>query len=370
MKQVFGRGGEIVVLDVPAPEVEPGRILVDTWFSAISSGTEKGLIVEAAEHPQLETELGPSRKSKPKLRSRPAPGPGTVRSLPPGVQVHGYRSSGVVVAVGEGIDDLRPGDRVACSGMQCAFHAERVSVPRNLASPVPDGVPLEAAAFNTLGTISMNALRRANVQFGESVVMYGLGLLGQLAVQIARGAGMRVIGIDLDPERVDLAVRRGAHAAIDARAVPDPVARVMELTDGFGADAVLLFVATASDEPLNLALRMTRQRGSVVGIGVFGTRFERDFWSGPQIRLVPSQAYGPGRYDDSYEEEGVDYPIGYVRWTENRNQQEFLRLLADGTVTVDELAPIHLPVTEAADAYDLLRRPGPPPTVLLTYGRA
>jgi threonine dehydrogenase-like Zn-dependent dehydrogenase len=369
MKQVFGRGGEIVVLDVPEPEVEPGRVLVDTSFSVISSGTEKGLIVEASENPELETELGPSRKSKPKLRSRPAPGPGTVRVLPTGVQVHGYSSAGTVVAVGAGIDDIQPGDRVACSGMQCAFHAERVSVPRNLVSPVPDGVSLEAAAFSTLGSISMNALRRANVQFGESVVMYGLGLLGQICLQIARGAGMRVIGVDIDPDRVAMALRRGAHAAFDPRAVPDPVGRVRELTDGFGADAVLLFVATPSDEPLNLALQMTRQRGSVVGVGVFGTRFERDFWSGPQIRLVPSQAYGPGRYDDSYEEEGVDYPIGYVRWTENRNQAEFLRLLAEGTVTVDELAPIRLPVTEAPAAYDLLHRPGRPPTVMLTYGR-
>jgi threonine dehydrogenase-like Zn-dependent dehydrogenase len=367
MKQVFGRGGEIVVLDVPEPGVEPGRILVETAFSAISSGTEKGLIAEAAEHPELETELGPSRKSKPKIRCRAEPGPGTVRSFPPGVQVHGYSLSGTVLAVGEGIDDIRPGDRVACSGMQCAFHAERVSVPRNLASPIPDGVSLEAAAFNTLGTISMNALRRANVQFGESVVMYGLGLLGQLAVQIARGAGLRVIGVDLVPERVAMALRRGALAAFDPRDVADPAVHVRGLTDGFGADAVLLFVATASDEPLNQAMRMTRQRGSVVGIGVFGTRFERDYWSGPQIRLVPSQAYGPGRYDDSYEEAGIDYPIGYVRWTENRNQQEFLRLLAEGTVTVDGLAA-RLPITEAPAAYDLLQRPERPYTVLLTYG--
>jgi threonine dehydrogenase-like Zn-dependent dehydrogenase len=368
MQQVVAAGGRAVVVEVPEPAPRAGEVLVAPAFSVISAGTERHIIASTAGPAAAAVRLQPFAVP-PKLRddgvtwAGPAP-----RAAPPGMASLGYSLAGTVLAVAPEVRDLRPGDRVACAGNQCAVHAERVAVPRSLVAPVPDGVDLDRAAFVTLGAIGVYNLRRAGCRFGETVVVAGLGPLGLLAVQIARRAGLYVLGLDVDDRRVALARALGAHAALNP-ARDDPVAAVRAMTDGFGADAVLLCIATPSSEPVNLAFDLCRQRGCVVGVGLFGMTLERDRMYARDVTFYPSLAYGPGRYDPVYEEGNVDYPIGYVRWTENRNMRYFLRLLAEGAVEVAPLAPVRVPLAEAPRAYELLQAPDRPPTVLLTYSQ-
>ena len=366
MKRVFAHGGRAVLRDVPEPEIRPGEVLVAPAFSAISSGTEMYFIRGSGIDGFTMQEYPGEPPSWPKVRTEirsdhPFPRP----SDPEALSI-GYSLAGRVLAVGADIVDIVPGDRVACSGSQCAHHAERVAVPRNLTSKVPDGVPMEDAAFVTLGTISLGALRESRCLFGETVVVYGLGLLGLIVSQIAIAAGMRVIGLDLDPARLTLARELGIDQVFDPNAV-DPVEVVKGLTDGFGADAVILGAVTQSSEPLNLSFDMCRQRGKVVGLGQFGWTIDRARMFANEVTVVPVKPYGPGRYDPVYEEGNVDYPIGYVRWTENRNQALFLQLLAAGQVRVAPLAPVHVPIERAPEAYELLMSEGRPPTVVLSY---
>lgn len=370
MKRVFATAGTAVLREVPEPELRAGEILVAPAFSVISSGTELHIIASTArpETTGADTYPGPHAPHRPQLRSGgtrwdgPAP-----RVVEPPLAALGYSLAGTVLAVAPDVLDLRPGDRVACSGNQCAVHAERVAVPRNLVTRVPDGVPLDRAAFVTLGCIALNGVRRAGCQIGETLVVHGLGLLGLLAVQIARQAGLYVLGLDVDERRVRQARAFGAHEALNPDEV-DPLEAVARMTDGLGADAVVLTVATPSSEPLNLSFDLLRQRGCVVGVGLFGMAIDRDRMYARDAIFYPAIAYGPGRYDPVYEEGNVDYPVGYVRWTENRNQAAFLRLLAEGKVDVAPLAPRRVPFADAPRAYDLLRDPDRPPTVLLTYG--
>jgi threonine dehydrogenase-like Zn-dependent dehydrogenase len=277
--------------------------------------------------------------------------------------------AGTVVAVDDDVVDLAPGDLVACSGSQCAHHAEVVAVPRNLVARVPPGVSLDEAAFVTLGSIAMTGLRDTGCQFGETIVVYGLGLLGLLAGQIGQASGFRIIGIDIDAGRVELARALGIGDVIDARDT-DVVAAVLERTDGFGADAVLVGVKTDSSEPLNLAFDMCRQRGRVIAQGLFGFEIDRQRLYRNQVSVHPAVGYGLGRYDPVYEEGNVDLPIGLARWTGNRNQEHFLWLLAQRRIDVASLAPIQVPFQQAPEAYDLLQRPERPPTIVLRYAAA
>ena len=372
MKKLFARGGRAVLVDVEEPVLRPGEVLIENAFSAISSGTESSTIRASADPEMIHSHDYPApdgRTFGPKLRASGARwnGPKPRGGIPEHGLI-GYSVAGTVVAVGDDVTDLRPGDRVAGSGSQCSHHADFVAVPRNLAVPVPSGVGLDEAAFVTLGTISMHALRLTDATFGGTVVSYGLGLLGLLALQIARSAGIYVVGLDIDPRRLELARRWGATRALDPRS-EDAVAEVHEVTDGFGADGVILSLVTQSDEPMNHAFEMCRQRGTVVGLGAFGTRITRDAMVWNDVRLVMALAYGPGRYDAVYEEGNVDYPIGYARWTEGRNQSHFLRLIAEKKVDVLPLAPIRVPFDRAPEAYDILTAPDRPPTVLFDYGK-
>jgi threonine dehydrogenase-like Zn-dependent dehydrogenase len=368
MKQVFASQGQIDVLDVPEPTLRAaGEVLVATAFSVISSGTELDHLDSTLGATETHPELRPS--GRPKLRSAsiswemPAD-----RSFPPNVALQGYSSAGTVLAVAPEITDLKVGDLVACGGLQSAFHAEIVAVPRNLVALVPAGVSLDDAAFTTVGTIAMNPIRRSGCQFGETMVIYGLGLMGLMAVQIARTAGMHVVGIDIDNRRVEAALELGAHVALNPNET-DPVDAVLDFTDGFGADGVILYVSTKSNEPLNIAFDLCRQRGCVVGVGQFGMDIVRSKLFAHDVTLLPSVGYGPGRYDQVYEEGNVDYPIGYVRWSENRNMKAFLRLLAERQIEVSSLASERFPIQEAAQAYQRLQSPDRPVTVLLTYGQ-
>ncbi|MBI3943054.1 MAG: zinc-binding alcohol dehydrogenase [Chloroflexi bacterium] len=372
MKRVVASEGRAVVLDVPEPELRPGEVLVAPAFSAISVGTETHIIHSTAQAETMGQDQYPSLRSPraPQLRN-----PGTRWDGPrprpqiPGTAAIGYSLAGTVLAVSSEVTDMQPGDKVACSGNQCAVHAERVAVPRSLAAHVPAGVPLDEAAFITLGTIGMHGLRRTGCQFGETVVIYGLGLLGLLATQVARQAGIYVIGVDIDDRRVAQALQLGATAAVNPNK-QDPVEAVLQRTDGFGADGVVLCVVTPSSEPLNLAFDMSRHRGVVVGVGLFGMCIDRDRMYSKDVTYYPSIAYGPGRYDAVYEEGNVDYPIGYVRWTESRNMKAFLRLLAEKKIDLSFMAPERVPIAEAPRAYEILSRPDRPPTVLLTYDNA
>jgi threonine dehydrogenase-like Zn-dependent dehydrogenase len=366
MKRVFALGGKAVLRDVPEPEIRPGEVLVAPAFSAISAGTEMYFIRGSGMPGFTMQEYPGEPPSWPKVRTAirsdhpfPRPSHGEALSI-------GYSVAGRVLAVGADILDIKPGDRVACSGSQCAHHAERVAVPRNLISRVPDDVPLEDAAFVTLGTIALGSLRESDCRFGETVVVYGLGLLGLLVGQIAISAGMRVIGLDLDPARLDLARTLGIEHVFDPTTV-DAVEVVHGLTDGFGADAVVLGAVTPSSEPLNQSFDLCRQRGRVVALGQFGWTIDRARMFANEVTVVPVKPYGPGRYDPVYEEGNVDYPIGYVRWTEIRIPALFLDLLAAGTVRVAPLAPVLVPIERAPEAFELVLSEGRPPSVVLSY---
>jgi threonine dehydrogenase-like Zn-dependent dehydrogenase len=367
MRRVFAHRGEAVVREVPEPTLRRGEVLVRPAYSAISVGTEMWLI-EGSADPDFGVHEYPSvPPSWPKIRTHvsldhPMPQP----SDPDHIAI-GYSLAGEVVAVDDQVVDIAPGDLVACSGSQCAHHAELVSVPRHLVAKVPDGLSLDRAAFVTLGSIAVAGLRETGCQFGETIVQYGLGLLGLLGAQIGEAAGYRTIGIDIDPARRDLARELGVEHVLDPRS-DDVAAAVKDLTDGYGADAVVLGIKSESSEPLNQCFDMCRQRGRVVGLGLFGWTIDRGRFFANRVSLHPAVGYGPGRYDPVYEEGNVDYPIGLARWTENRNQGYFLDLLARGRVDVGALAPDRVPIERAPEAYEILRRPDRPPTVLLQYG--
>ena len=366
MKRVYAQSGEIVVRDVAEPEMRAGEVLIETVYSAISVGTETWLLDGSAdpsfvnhEYP-LDPPVWPKTRS-PIRRDHPLPRPPdpTAISL-------GYSLAGRVIAIDDAVMDLQPGDLVAASGSQCAHHAEVVSVPRNLVACVPKGVELRDAALVTLGSTSMTALRATRCQFGETVVLYGMGMLGLLAAQIGLAAGYRLIGIEIDPNRTDLAHTIGVEHVLDPTEV-DATATVLDLTDGFGADAVILGVKTKSSEPLNQSFDMCRQRGRVVAQGLFGMDIDRSRIFANQVELVPAIGYGLGRYDPVYEEGNNDYPIGLARWTENRNQEHFLSLIGEGRIDGRLIAPIEVPITNASEAYELLNGDDRPPTVMLSY---
>ena len=369
MKQLFFRGGAVIVDDVSPPACGQRQVLVANSCSLISTGTERSavkagtesLIQKALKRPEL------VRRMIDKVRTD------GIRSTLRLVQGRrdephssGYATAGVVLSIGHQVADLAPGQRVACAGAGYAHHAQIVAVPRNLVAPIPPGVDFEAAAFTTLGAIAMQGLRRAGLTFGETVVVLGLGLLGLLAVQIARAAGYRIIGLDIDDERVALARQLGADAAFNS-ATDDVLAQVKALTDGLGADGVVIYAATPSSEPVNLAFDLCRQRGRVVAVGAFGMELDRERMYRKELDFVMSTSYGPGRYDSLYEEQGVDYPIGHVRWTENRNMQAFLTLLASGQVDVQPLISGRFPIERAPEAYALLQSDARPLALLLTY---
>jgi len=336
MRQVILRNGRAVVEEVPVPALFPGSILVRVAFSCISPGTEGatlsstevrmglGLLKSALRHPDKIRQVIASFKTrgfqatKALIQDRIAFGSPV-----------GYSCAGVIAEVGEGVETFRPGHRVACAGGGYANHAEVVVVPQNLAVLTPPGLDLAPAATVTLGAIALQGVRRAQPALGETIGVIGLGILGQLTIQLLKAAGCRVIGLDLRRARVELAQALG----LDEGLVPadgDPEERVRQLTNGFGLDAVIITAATPSDDPVNLAMRLTRRKGRVVVVGDVGLKLQRQEMYRKELDLLMSTSYGPGRYDPLYEEGGLDYPYAYVRWTENRNMAAYLDLVASG----------------------------------------
>jgi predicted dehydrogenase/threonine dehydrogenase-like Zn-dependent dehydrogenase len=371
VKQVFLVDGTVRVEDVPAPVPAPGEVLVRTRASLISAGTEMAAVTSSAPRSAVKRALLDPRLVLKALRMMRSKGFGETLRVAQGRTgfplALGYSVAGTVEEAGRGVNDLSPGRRVACAGQGFASHAEFVAVPRNLVVPIPDGLDDERAAFVTLGAIALQGVRRLGPELGEVVPVVGLGLLGLLTVQLLSAAGCRVIGIELVEARRERARRLGAAAAVP----PDQALRtVMDATEGQGADAVSVTAASKSAEPLDLAIRMCRKRARVVVVGDVPLTLQRGEFYRKELDLRIATSYGPGRYDAGYEIHGRDYPLPYVRWTENRNLGEVLRLAAEGRLDVGALVDARLPVGRADEAFSLLAAEDPerrPVGVVLTY---
>ncbi|MBI2165006.1 MAG: bi-domain-containing oxidoreductase [Chloroflexi bacterium] len=353
MKQVVLEysGGGVKIVDVPLPAMEGEGVLVRTAFSVISPGTERAS-VEMARRSLLD-----------KARSRPD----LVRKAWQSVKTHGlmetyrlardrldaytplgYSSAGVVLE--SSCQDYVPGDRVACGGVGYASHAEVVYVPKNLAARIPEGVALEDAAFATLGAIALQGIRQAGVSLGERVLVIGLGLVGQLTVQLLKAQGCLAFGVDLSKEAAALALRCGANGAV-AREALAPEDTVQRFTNGVGFDAAIITASTSSNDPVEVASQLLRDRGRLVVVGAVKADLHREPFYSKELEVRFSRSYGPGRYDPVYEEKGIDYPVGYVRWTEKRNMEGFLDMLKGGMVRPGGLVTHRLPIQEAEAAY-------------------
>jgi predicted dehydrogenase/threonine dehydrogenase-like Zn-dependent dehydrogenase len=362
MKQVAQnyRSGELTVLDVPEPACKPGGVLVRSMFSLVSTGTEMMKVTEARM-----SLVGKARARPDQLRkirdSMAQHGPvATYQKAMNRLDSYtplGYSLCGVVVGVGEEVQDFSVGDLVAAAGNEFALHAEVNWVPTNLCVRVPDGVTPEHAAFATVGAIAMQGVRRAEVQLGETACVIGLGLIGQLAVRLLIAAGVRVVGLDTVAERCRMAEKAGALvcAVPDAEGVAHVEQVLLEATGGLGADHVLLTAGGSSNGPVEVAARLARDRARVVDIGK--TRLDlpwNDYYE-KELDVRFSRSYGPGRYDDRYELDGIDYPAGYVRWTERRNIGCFLDLIAQDALDLTDLVSGIRPISEAASIYEGLR---------------
>ncbi len=356
MKQVLQdlKTGSVIVADTPDPAPAPGRLLVRVQASLLSAGTEsaqlakgrQSLLAKIREKPQL------LRKGLEELRERGLAGiQEKLASKFEGYAELGYSCAGTVVHDGDESGAVAPGTLVACAGVGMANHAEFVSVPRLLTAVVPEGVSAEAAAFTTVGAIAMQGVRQSSAQLGEYVAVIGLGLVGLLTAQLLRAMGCRVAGIDPSEK----ARQRGLANGCDVVAGPDQAGEaVLSVSGGFGADAVIICAATSESSPVELAGKIARSRGRVVMVGATGMTIPREDYFLKELSFTLSRSYGPGRYDRHYEEEGHDYPVDYVRFTEQRNMRAFLELLQKGQVDTARLITHRFAVEEAPAAYALL----------------
>jgi predicted dehydrogenase/threonine dehydrogenase-like Zn-dependent dehydrogenase len=359
LKQVLqsARSGELELAEVPAPTPAPGQVLVRTAYSLVSPGTDrlsmdfarKSLVSKARSRPDLVKQV--VRKLR---QEGPLPTYRTITTRLDAPQPMGYSCSGEVLSVGEGVHAIAPGDWVACAGAGYANHAELNVVPENLVARVPDGVSPEHAAWTTLGAIALQGVRVADPTLGEVVAVIGLGLIGQITVQLLRANGCRVLGIDLDPTRVKEAVDQGATWGELASDVGSSFA--CEDTDGLGVDCAIVTASAESSAPLTMAAELCRQRGRVVMVGATEMNVDRRTFYPKELELRMSMSYGPGRYDRRYEELGLDYPLPYVRWTENRNMRAFLALIGSGDLDLDRIDSETLPFDDAIAAYEDLAK--------------
>ncbi|MFF8902418.1 bi-domain-containing oxidoreductase [Streptomyces lydicus] len=359
MKQVVQnyKSGELAVLDVPVPGCKPGGVLVRSAYSLISTGTELMKVSEAGMSMLGKARSRPDQVAK-VMQSVATNGvPATYRKVMGKLDSYtplGYSLCGVVEQVGAGIDEVKVGDLVACAGNEHALHAELNWVPKNLFTPVPDGLAPRHAAFGTVGSIALQGVRQGEPQLGEVALVIGLGLIGQLVVQLLAASGVRVVGADPDPVRCELAARLGAAACGDPSSAAVETA-VAELTGGHGVDQVYLAAGGGSNQPVELAARLCRDRGRVVDIGKCRLDLPWNAYYEKELDVRFSRSYGPGRYDPEYELEGRDYPIGYVRWTERRNLACFLDLLARGRVDVEPLVSHVADFDDAVETYQRLK---------------
>ena len=350
------KSGAVELVEVPTPTCEEGCVLVQTLASVVSGGTERNtvrvsrgsLVRTAASRPDLVR-----RVVKKYRRDGWASTLKTVKDRIERTTALGYSSAGRVTQVGSGIEDIEIGDTIACAGAGVASHAELVAVPRRLLAAVPEGVKSEEAAFTTIGAIALQGVRLAKVELGENVAVIGLGLVGQITVQLLYASGCRILATDLDPARVDLAARHGADVAVTAdRAESGSWAGGPARDPGF--DCVIVAADSSSSRPLELAASLARDKGRVVVLGLVKTEFPREEFYRKELELVVSRSTGPGRYDPSFEIEGIDYPYAYVRWTETRNMEAFLDLLLRKRISVSHLISHRFSFDDAPSAYRLL----------------
>ncbi len=370
MKQLLQnmKTGKTTVEEIPVPTPHSGQALVRVAASLVSAGTErmlvefagKSLVGKARSRPDLVRQVLEKMRREGVLVTLGAAFNRLDQPMP-----LGYSSAGTIFALGEAMDGFKVGQRVACAGGGYAVHAEYNILPRNLLTPLPDSVDFESAAFTTLGAIAMHGFRLAAPQIGESVVVIGMGLLGLLTGQIAAAAGCHVLGIEVDPQRVALAGSLGLQAVLRDQAVESGQA----FTANRGFDKIIICADTPSNDPVELAAELARDRGSVVATGAVGLTFPRKIYYEKELSFINSRSYGPGRYDPSYEENGKDYPLGYVRWTEGRNFEAVVDLMASQKLRVKSLITHRFPIEHAAEAYEIItgRKKEAFLGVLLTY---
>jgi predicted dehydrogenase/threonine dehydrogenase-like Zn-dependent dehydrogenase len=358
MKQILqsARTGEIKIAEVPTPRALPGCVLVQIAASLVSVGTErassdfasKTLLQKAKSRPDLVRDVMNKLRRDGLVSAISA-----VRSRLDQPLALGYSSAGIVIEIGEGITDLRVGDRVACAGANFAVHAEFACLPRMLVARIPSAdVDFDSAAFTTVGAVAIHGVRTAEAKLGDVVAVMGLGLLGQLTLQVLSAAGCRVIGIDPRRDRVELAAKMGGFAVVTSEAEFRDLC--LKHSVGHGVDSVLITAETASSGPANLASEVARDRGIVVAVGKVGMELQRKLYYEKELDFRVSRSYGPGRYDSAFEQKGRDYPIGYVRWTETRNMEAFLQLLAEGKLDVKPLITHSFAIERSTEAYDLI----------------
>jgi len=372
MKQLVQnlKTGKMKIIEVPVPFCSTNRVLVRVYYSLISSGTEamkvaisrKGYIGKAKEKPDQVKQVISALKRNGFIS--------TYRKIIAKLNAWaslGYSCAGEVIDVGENVLQLRVGDYVACAGQDFANHAEVVSVPVNLCSKIPENISFKEAAYTTLGAIALQGIRQADLRLGESCAVIGLGLLGQLTVQLLKAAGITIFGIDIEKYKVEKAIEGGANFSF-VRNEDGLEQKILSETSGYGVDAVIITAGTKSIDPVELAGRLARKKGKVVIVGAVPTGFSRENYYKKELELRMSCSYGPGRYDPNYEEKGVDYPYGYVRWTEKRNMEAFLHLVSEGKVKLDHITTHIFDFDEAFRAYDLiLKKSEPYLGILLKY---
>lgn len=350
--------GDMIIQDVPYPQLGKGMVIVKNHYSIISAGTEgstvvaarKSLIGKAKERPQQVKQVIDTLKKQGPVQ--------TYRAVMKKLDAYsplGYSCAGEVIEVGEGVTEFEVGDKVACAGAGYANHAEIVAVPVNLCVKLENDAHLKDAAYNTLGAISMQGVRQADLRLGESCVVIGLGLLGQLAALILKASGVTVIGVDVSEAAVKQAID---NSVVDLGLTRDAAGieeQIQNATNGHGADAVIIAAATSSLDPINFSGAIARKKGKVVVLGAVPTGFERDpFWYRKELELKMACSYGPGRYDLNYEEKGIDYPLPYVRWTEKRNMEAFQSLIATNRINIAYLTTHEFEFENAKAAFDLV----------------
>lgn len=357
MKQITENyNGEFQLEEIPAPILRPGGILVRNHFSLISAGTEratieiskKSIISKAKERPeQLQQVINAVKKHGLITTYK------TVKDRLESPLPMGYSCAGTIIDVASDVTNFCLSDRVACAGVGYASHAEIIFVPKNLCVKVPDNVSLEEAAFVTVGAIALQGVRQSQVQLGENIAVIGLGLVGLLTVQLLKAMGCHILGVDVDQEKLKVASELGVDS-IAMRGKDEVEDIALDFSKGSGVDAVIITAATSSNDPIELAGKIARDRGKVIVVGNVNMQIPRKQYYEKELDIRLSRSYGPGRYDTIYEEKGIDYPIGYVRWTENRNMEAFLSLISNGNVDVKKLITHKFKIDDAEKAYDVI----------------
>ncbi|QHI37467.1 Alcohol dehydrogenase [Kordia antarctica] len=369
MLQAIIKKGKVMAEEVPSPILSAGEVLIAVSYSCISAGTElksvgnsgENLLMRAIKQPENLKKVIALAKSQGIARAFSKVQQKVKYGTPTG-----YSNSGIVIAVGEGVQNVQVGDKVAAAGAGIANHAEYAVVPENLVMKVPEGLDLKLASTVTLGGIALQGVRRADLRLGEYCVVIGAGILGLLTVQFLKNSGVRTIVSDINDDRLQIAKELGADIILNPTR-DDLVKKTKDFTGGYGTDAVIFTAATASSEPLSEAFKACKKKGRVILVGVTGMEIKREDIYQKELDFKISTSYGPGRYDREYEDKGHDYPYAYVRWTENRNMTEYLKMIHEGKVNLTPLINKTYPIEQAEEAYASLQSPEKPIIVLLSY---